>query len=75
MDVRHEIMFRATWENDEGATSLEVRCSCGHFILDRYGMPAEASLVEITQLVAAHYMQVKHPDQSNGHTGLIKGKK
>jgi hypothetical protein len=73
----HEIMIRAVpiTVNEKESSSLEVRCSCGVFILDRMGAPAQASLVEITQLIAAHYVQAKHPEQSNGTTKLIKGKK
>lgn len=56
------------------ASGIEVRCSCGVFILDREGEPAEVSLVELTGLVAAHYMQVAHPEESNGHK-LIRGRK
>ena len=75
VDIRHEILIRATPGDEYGICSLEVRCSCGHFLLDREGSPAEVSLVELTQLTMAHYAQVRHPEQSNGHTKLIKGKK
>ena len=70
---RHEIIFRAT--RDGETTSLEIRCACGSFLLDRMGQPAEASLIEITQIVAAHYAHVAHPEYSNGTTKLIKGRK
>mgnify|MGYP001608699660 CR=1 FL=1 len=76
MDVRHEILIRAVSVDEMGeASGLQVKCSCGTFLLDREGEPAEVSLVELTQLTMAHYAQVRHPELSNGHTGLIKGKK
>jgi hypothetical protein len=80
MQRRHEIIIRAIVVpvqpgEDPESSSIEVRCSCGTFILDRDGRPAEASLVEITQLIAAHYMQAQHPEKSNGSTKLIRGKK
>lgn len=74
MDKRHEILIRAVSMDEGEASGIEVRCSCGVFILDREGKPAEVSLVELTGLVAAHYMQVRHPEDSNGHK-LIKGRK
>jgi hypothetical protein len=61
---KHEIMIRAT--NEVDVLALEVRCSCGEFLLDRAG-PPQASLVEITGLIAAHYAFVAHPEKSNGH--------
>jgi hypothetical protein len=76
MQKSHEIFIRACSNTDvDEGVSLEVRCSCGVFILDRAGTPAQASLVEITQLIAAHYMQAQYPEKSNGTTKLIKGKK
>ena len=77
MEVRHEILIRAVPGDEYGTCSLEIRCSCGQFLLDREkrGESAEVSLVELTQLTMAHYAQIKHPELSNGHTGLIKGKK
>ena len=77
MQQKHEILIRAVPGGEYGMCSLEIRCSCGQFLLDREkrGESAEVSLVELTQLTMAHYTQVRHPEQSNGHTGLIKGKK
>ena len=75
MQQKHEILIRAVPGDEYGTCSLEIRCSCGQFLLDRAGSPAEVSLVELTQLTMAHYTQVRHPELSNGHTGLIKGKK
>lgn len=75
MEQRHEILIQAI-SMDEGnaASGLLVKCSCGTFILDREGKPAEVSLIEITQIVTAHYAQVARPELSNGHK-LMKGRK
>ena len=69
----HEILIRAP----EGG-GLEIRCACGVFLLDRHPGTsgfAQASLVEITNIVTAHYAHVAHPERGNGSTKLIKGKK
>lgn len=77
---RHEILLRAL-PGIDGTADLEVRCSCGVFLMDRKGDPAkeeegaQASLIEITGLVAAHYMITQHPEKNNGSTKLIRGKK
>jgi len=79
MQKRHEIFIRAITHLDEEISSVEIRCSCGEFLLDRQGSPAEVSLAEITGLVTMHYsaqyMHAQHPEKSNGSTKLIKGKK
>ena len=83
MQKRHEIIVRALNESndDDGgaSTALEIRCSCGEFLMDRVGTPAEASLPEITEIIRMHYaaqfMHDQHPERSNGTTKLIKGKK
>ena len=70
--MSHELFVRVD------GSSLQVGCKCGVFLLDRgpgtSGF-AQASLPEITGLIQMHYMQVKHPEQSNGTTKLIKGKR
>ena len=75
MEKRHEVFIQAI-SMDEGnaASGLLVKCSCGTFLIDREGNPAEVSLIEITQIVAAHYAQIARPEDSNGHK-LIKGRK
>ncbi len=72
--LQHEILIKAYVSRDAEGPALEVRCACGTFILDRAD-PAEASLVEITGLIAAHYMHVQRPEKSNGQGRLLRGKK
>lgn len=75
--AKHVIMLRAI------GNSLEMRCSCGQFLMDKPGIddkPAEASLPEITMHVTAHYLAASHPEKLNGHrekppVKLIEGHK
>jgi hypothetical protein len=67
--VKHHILIRAVPpvnESGSGTSTLEIRCSCGVFMLDREGGPAEASLAEITGLVENHYMTLMAQSRMNG---------
>jgi hypothetical protein len=65
---QHQILLR-------GNGRVEVRCTCGTFLIDREGDDAEISLPQVTAAVFLHYQQVAHPELSNGHKPrLIEGK-